>query len=135
MNSGIKFLLLILLDTALNAIFRTLREDFRKSLELTGNLLKCILAFAKFTDFHPLLITNKVCSLSLDVIEFELCRYEKWIEELERRKELAMNEESNTPKNKAEWDKIRIKFGELTRKQDQLLGGKSISSFRAKLVK
>jgi len=114
-------------ETALNALFRTLREDYKKSIELTTHIMSVCLSYGAFTDFHQLLIANKICSLTFDLIEFELHRYDKWRLEVARRQDIVENRSEfpgsagSYQKLKNDFEKMRLKFGELTRKQDYLL--------------
>ncbi|CAL8069836.1 unnamed protein product [Orchesella dallaii] len=107
-------------ESALNALFRTLREDYKKSMDLTTYILSVCLCYAQFTDFHKLLTSHKVCTITFDIIEFELLRYEKWALEVARRQEITEMEPA-VPKFRSEFEKMKQKFGELTRKQDALL--------------
>lgn len=109
-------------ESALNALFRTLREDYKKSMDLTTYILSVCLSYAQFADFHKLLTSHKVCTVTFDIIEFELLRYEKWTLEVARRQEIIELEvTSGVTKYRADFDKMKLKFGELTRKQDTLL--------------
>ncbi|OXA50433.1 kinesin-associated protein 3 [Folsomia candida] len=114
-------------ETALNALFRTLREEYRKSLDLTTHIMSTCLSYAQFTDFHPILLTNKTCSITFDLIEFELQRYEKWRLEVARRQDIVENRSEfpgsagSFQKAKADFERMRVKFAEVTRKQDHIL--------------
>ena len=44
-------------ETLFGTISRTLRDDFKKSLELTLYLLNIFQAYSNFTDFHEFLLT------------------------------------------------------------------------------
>jgi len=55
-NQNMEFLLQH--ETALGTISRTLRDDFKKSLEMTLYLLNVFQAYSNYTDFHDYLITN-----------------------------------------------------------------------------
>lgn len=70
------------IDSAINAIFRTLRDDSKKSSTLTKNILTICLNFASIRDFHALLINKKIPMLILEIIDFELERCEKWKSQL-----------------------------------------------------
>ena len=115
-----------MLDTALNAIFRTLREDYKKSMELTTNLLSIISSFAKYRDFHKLLVNNKICTLTMKIIDFELERYGNWIEILKEKKDVLSS--SANSKAAHEFQKLKLKFTDLIRKQDNLLAGNIASN-------
>lgn len=110
-------------ETALNALFRTLREEYRKSLDISTQVMSTCLSYAQFTDFHPLLLSNKITSITFDLIEFELQRYEKWRLELARRQDIVENRSEfpgsagSFQKVKADFERLRQKFVDVTRKQ------------------
>ena len=110
-------------ETALNALFRTLREDYKKSLDLTTNILLVCFYYSQFEDFHDMLITNKICSITFDILEYEMTRNEKWKEEVLHRQELAESSDASA-KTKHNFEKMMGRFSEVTRKQDDLLRGK-----------
>lgn len=45
-------------ETLLGTVSRTLRDDYKKSMELTLYLLNIFQAYSNFTQFHEFLITN-----------------------------------------------------------------------------
>ncbi|XP_021961702.1 kinesin-associated protein 3 [Folsomia candida] len=69
-------------DSAINAVFQTLREDSKKSSTLTKHILTICLNFARIRDFHELLINQKIPMLILEIVDFELERCEKWKSQL-----------------------------------------------------
>jgi len=81
-----------------NAIFRTLREDCKKSSVLTQNILSIILDFARFREFHGILLANKIPQLTLDIIDFELDRCERWKLQLQELEETSQPEEDQVVK-------------------------------------
>jgi hypothetical protein len=93
-------------------------------MELTTNLLSIIASFAKYRDFHKTLVANKICTLTMRIVDFELERYGNWIEILKEKKEAADSAASTNSKAVHEFQKLKIKFTDLIRKQDNLLAGK-----------
>jgi len=53
-------------ETLLGTVSRTLRDDFKKSMELTLYLLNIFQAYSNFSEFHEFLIT--VSSIELIMI-------------------------------------------------------------------
>lgn len=47
-------------ESLLPAVSRILRDDYKKSLDLSLYLLNVFYAYSHFTDFHPLLIENQI---------------------------------------------------------------------------
>lgn len=45
----------------LSALARVLREDWRKSLELSTNIIYIFFCFSSYTQFHPVIIQYRVC--------------------------------------------------------------------------
>ncbi|XP_055911716.1 kinesin-associated protein 3 isoform X1 [Eupeodes corollae] len=73
-------------EAALSALSRVLREDWRKSLDLSTNIIYIFFCFSTYTKFHPVIVKYKIGSLCMDVIDFELKRYENMRSELDVRK-------------------------------------------------
>lgn len=74
------------LEAVLSALSRVLREDWRKSLDLSTNIIYTFFCFSTYTHFHSVIVQYKIGSLCMDVIEHELKRYEQMKQDLERRK-------------------------------------------------
>ncbi|KAG8228826.1 hypothetical protein J437_LFUL008322 [Ladona fulva] len=81
-------------ETVLGALSRVLREEWRRSVELSTNIIYIFFCFSSFTQFHRIVIHYKVGSLCIEVIEHELRRYEQWEHELEQRRP-SRNTDSN----------------------------------------
>ncbi|XP_046404614.1 kinesin-associated protein 3-like [Ischnura elegans] len=81
-------------ETVLGALARVLREEWRRSVELSTNIIYIFFCFSSFTQFHRIVIHYKVGSLCIEVIEHELHRYEQWEHELEQRRP-TRNSDSN----------------------------------------
>ncbi len=47
--------------TLMGAFTRVLREEYKKSMELNYNIMRCFLAFSNFSEMHSILINYKVC--------------------------------------------------------------------------
>ena len=50
-------------ETLLGTVSRTLRDDFKKSMELTLYLLNIFQAYSNFSEFHEFLITVSIIKL------------------------------------------------------------------------
>ncbi|ALC48680.1 Kap3 [Drosophila busckii] len=74
-------------EACLSALSRVLREDWRKSLDLSTNIIYIFFCFSTYTKFHPLIVQYKIGSLCMDVIDYELRRYETMRNELDVRKQ------------------------------------------------
>lgn len=48
-------------EAMLSALARVLREDWRKSLELSTNIIYIFFCFSSYTQFHPVIIQYRVC--------------------------------------------------------------------------
>ncbi|XP_036317889.1 kinesin-associated protein 3, partial [Rhagoletis pomonella] len=73
-------------EACLSALSRVLREDWRKSLDLSTNIIYIFFCFSTYTKFHPVIVQYKIGSLCMDVIDYELRRYESMRSELDVRK-------------------------------------------------
>lgn len=108
---------MFLTESALNAIFRTLREDCKRSMELTCNILTICLFYAKIQDFHKRLIAHKIPQATLDIVDFELGRYEQWKMQIQKRKDAT----NNNMMSSNDVDKLTLKVEELSVTQTHLL--------------
>ena len=73
-------------EAVLSALSRVLREDWRKSLDLSTNIIYTFFCFSTYTHFHPVIVQYKIGSLCMDVIEHELKRYDQMKSDLDRRR-------------------------------------------------
>uniref|UniRef100_A0A1B6ETE2 Kinesin-associated protein 3 n=1 Tax=Cuerna arida TaxID=1464854 RepID=A0A1B6ETE2_9HEMI len=72
-------------DAVLSALARVLREDWKKNLELSTNIVYTFFCFSTFSQFHPIIQQYKVGSLCLEIVEYELNRYTQLKKEVESR--------------------------------------------------
>ncbi|KAE8748254.1 hypothetical protein FOCC_FOCC005093 [Frankliniella occidentalis] len=70
-------------ESLLSALSRVLREDWRKSMELSTNIVYVFFCFSTFSQFHSLVLQYKIGSLCMEIIDFELRRYDQWKTDLE----------------------------------------------------
>lgn len=52
----------VVTEAVLSALSRVLREDWRKSLDLSTNIIYIFFCFSTYTHFHPLILQYKVCN-------------------------------------------------------------------------
>ena len=72
-------------STVMGALTRVLTEEFKKSTELTFNILRIFLSFSNFMEMHGLLANYRVGMLTLKAIEYEVKRWEHRAEEKEEK--------------------------------------------------
>ncbi|XP_017772708.1 PREDICTED: kinesin-associated protein 3 [Nicrophorus vespilloides] len=70
-------------ETLLSALTRVLREDWKKSIVLCTNLIFIFFCFSTYSCFHNVILQYKIGSLCMNVIGYELQRYEDWKLQLE----------------------------------------------------
>ncbi|XP_022902921.2 kinesin-associated protein 3 [Onthophagus taurus] len=70
-------------ETFLSALARVLREDWKKSIVLSTNLIFIFFCFSTYSTFHHVVLHYKIGSLCMDIIDFELGRYDDWKSELD----------------------------------------------------
>lgn len=107
-------------EILLGALARVLREDGRKSIELSTNIVHIFCCFSVFTQFHQVVAQHKVGSLCIDVVDNELKRFELWGEELDKKKSAIESGKSNVVLVN-DYEKSLQKYLNLVKKQDQLL--------------
>ncbi|KAF8770700.1 Kinesin-associated protein 3 like protein [Argiope bruennichi] len=107
-------------EILLGALARVLREDGRKSIELSTNIVHIFCCFSVFTQFHPVIAQHKVGSLCIDVVDNELKRFDQWTEEMTKKKNIIDSGKTNAALN-SEYEKSFQKYVSLVKKQNQLL--------------
>ncbi|KOB76892.1 putative kinesin-associated protein [Operophtera brumata] len=86
-------------EALLSALSRVLREEWKRSIELSTNIVYTFFCFSTYNEFHPVIIQYKIGSLCMDVIDYELKRYDQW------------KEKSELPKSRIPEPKRRPKSG------------------------
>lgn len=76
----------LFVEPVLGAMARVLREDWKKSTELTTNIVYIFFCFSSFSQFHSIIIHYKIGAMCMLVMENEIKRYEQWSAELEKKK-------------------------------------------------
>ncbi|KOX78032.1 Kinesin-associated protein 3 [Melipona quadrifasciata] len=108
-------------ESLLSALARVLREDWRRSIELSTNIVYIFFCFSTYSQFHNIVLEYRIGSLCMDIIDFELRRYDQWKEDMEKRRLTVTVTENDIKKLKEELEKNRKKFKSLIKKQEQLL--------------
>ncbi|XP_022528562.2 kinesin-associated protein 3b isoform X1 [Astyanax mexicanus] len=107
-------------ETALGALARVLREDWKQSVELATTIIYVFFCFSSFSQFHSLITHYKIGALSMNIIEHELKRYDLWQDELEK-KSKACDEDPDNLTLRKDHEKAYKKYQSLLVKQEQLL--------------
>ncbi|XP_060773419.1 kinesin-associated protein 3a [Neoarius graeffei] len=113
-------------ETALGALARVLREDWKQSVDLATTIIYVFFCFSNFIQFHALITHYKIGALCMNIMEHELKRYDLWQEELQKKKraEILSAGLVKDPENqnlKKEYEKALKKYHGLLIKQEQLL--------------
>uniref|UniRef100_A0A3Q3K3R5 Kinesin-associated protein 3b n=1 Tax=Monopterus albus TaxID=43700 RepID=A0A3Q3K3R5_MONAL len=108
-------------ESALGALARVLREDWKQSVDLATTIIYVFFCFSSFSQFHGLVTHFKIGALCMNIIEHELKRYDLWQDELQKKK---------TNQNlKKEHEKSLRKYQSLLIKQEQLLRGIVVNKY------
>ncbi|XP_075339809.1 kinesin-associated protein 3-like isoform X2 [Odontesthes bonariensis] len=107
-------------ETALGALARVLREDWKQSVELATIIIYIFFCFSSFSQFHGVVSHYKIGALCMSVVEHELKRHEMWREEL-RKKNKACESAPENGSLRRDQDKALRKYQGLLAKQEQLL--------------
>lgn len=75
-------------EALLSALSRVLREEWKRSIELSTNIVYSFFCFSTYNEFHSIIIQYKIGSLCMDVIDYELKRYDQWKEKVEGKKQV-----------------------------------------------
>lgn len=73
-------------ESLLSALARVLREDWRRSIELSTNIVYIFFCFSTYSQFHSIVLEYRIGSLCMDIIDFELGRYDQWKEDMDKRR-------------------------------------------------
>ncbi|KAJ3186592.1 hypothetical protein HDU85_007412 [Gaertneriomyces sp. JEL0708] len=107
-------------DALMSALPRVLREDGRRSMDLTHNILYFFFCLSNFSQYHPLITAHKIGDMCLKTTDQELARYDLWMKDL-----AALESKSaQTPADAqlaSELEREHRKLQAMLRKQDQLL--------------
>ncbi|XP_073941675.1 kinesin associated protein 3 [Choristoneura fumiferana] len=98
-------------EALLSALSRVLREEWKRSIELSTNIVYSFFCFSTYNEFHPIIIQYKIGSLCMDVIDYELKRYDQWKEKVEGKKQVPTPDKSEPPKSRIPEPKRRPKSG------------------------
>ncbi|XP_077076786.1 kinesin-associated protein 3a isoform X5 [Siphateles boraxobius] len=107
-------------ETALGALARVLREDWKQSVDLATTIIYVFFCFSSFSQFHGLITHYKIGALCMSIIEHELKRYDLWQDELQKKKKTDIDDPDNQNLKK-EYEKALKKYHGLLTKQEQLL--------------
>ncbi|MCJ8743509.1 hypothetical protein PDJAM_G00094940 [Pangasius djambal] len=126
-------------ETALGALARVLREDWKQSVDLATTIIYVFFCFSSFIQFHALITHYKIGALCMNIMEHELKRYDLWQEELQKKKRAdilsawlirgskesyrgqVVKSDPENPNLKKEYEKALKKYHGLLIKQEQLL--------------
>ncbi|XP_072936591.1 kinesin-associated protein 3 [Epargyreus clarus] len=98
-------------EALLSALSRVLREEWKRSIELSTNIVYTFFCFSTYIEFHPVIIQYKIGSLCMDVIDYELKRYDQWKEKVEGKKQMLTPDKNELPKSRIPEPKRRPKSG------------------------
>lgn len=100
-------------ETLLGAVSRVLREEWKVSIDLTTNIIYTFFCFSTFSQFHPVISHYKIGSLVMDIVEYEINRYQQWLDEKNRKKRRGSSN--------SESEELEKRFETFKAKQEQTL--------------
>uniref|UniRef100_A0AAZ3SSD7 Kinesin-associated protein 3 n=1 Tax=Oncorhynchus tshawytscha TaxID=74940 RepID=A0AAZ3SSD7_ONCTS len=103
-------------ETALGALARVLREDWKQSVDLATTIIYVFFCFSSFSQFHGQVTHYKIGALCMNIIEHELKRYDLWQDELQKKAAAYILQLKSK-----EHEKAFKKYQGLLIKQEQLL--------------
>lgn len=74
-------------ETLFGTVSRTLRDDYKKSIDLTLYLLNIFQAYSNFTQFHEFLSNNQIGDTTMKIIDHEIKRYIVRVREFKKKSE------------------------------------------------
>ncbi|XP_058806309.1 kinesin-associated protein 3 isoform X2 [Phymastichus coffea] len=78
-------------ESLLSVLARVLREDWKKSIELSINIIYIFYCFSTYSQFHNYVLDHRIGSLCMEIIDYELTRYDQWKDDLEKRRRYFEN--------------------------------------------
>ena len=113
-------------ETLIGALSRVLREEWKSSIDLTTNIIYIFFCFSTFTQFHPVILNHKIGSQVLDILQYEVSRYNSWSADINKKHKSIENmktskDEGDMEREKAEVDVLDQKFTNFVSKQEQTL--------------
>ncbi|XP_014221190.1 kinesin-associated protein 3 isoform X1 [Trichogramma pretiosum] len=73
-------------ESLLSVLARLLREDWRKSIDLAINIVYIFFCFSTYSQFHKVIVECRIGSLCMEIVDYELGRYDQWKEDFEQRR-------------------------------------------------
>ena len=110
-------------ENLFGTVSRTLRDDFKKSIELTLYLLNIFQAYSNFRVFHGFLIQNQIGDTTIKIIDHEIKRYVVRVKEFKDKSE-RVKEMMSSPDYEAACEDLRKDEKRLTsmiKKQEKVL--------------
>ena len=63
-----------MVESLLGVLTRTLRDEYKKSIDLTIYILGTMLALSNFREFHELLLENQIGDATMKVVDYQVKR-------------------------------------------------------------
>ncbi|GAB1600302.1 kinesin-associated protein 3-like isoform X1 [Argonauta hians] len=109
-------------ETVVGALARVLKEDWKRNTELATHIISIFFSFSNFSQFHGVILHFKIGALCINVIDYELKKYDLWNDEIQKKKRnIAEVEKEEKVRAKEEYDKSLKKLECYVKKQEQLL--------------
>jgi hypothetical protein len=109
-------------ETLLGVLSRELRENSKKSYDLSTAIACCFLCFSHFSQFHALLMQHQCGDVTMRVLEYESKRYRVRLEEITKKvQKLEELGPSATGEDRKQVDKDQKKHRIQLNKQDKLM--------------
>ena len=106
-----------IVETVVSALARILREEWKASTELTTNIIYTFFCFSSFSEFHPVILTQKIGAMCMTILDYELNKYKQWTQEIGEKRKVFEKD----PSAKKEYERSYKKYQSLVRKQEHLL--------------
>jgi len=113
-------------DTLFGLCSRTLKEEFKKSTELSLYLLYAFYAYSSFPEFHTYLLENVIGATTMKIIRYQLERYEIRKEDVDEKRAKAKKMDPNMSIEQQEetrkaFESEEKKFNKLVKKHERVL--------------
>jgi hypothetical protein len=102
-------------ESLIELLSRTLREEYKKNMELSIYLLCVFFTYSSYAEFHPILSEFMIGDTCVKIVEFQLAKY------IIRKQELANKEATLKNTSPKDYEKELSRFFFMVKKQDRIL--------------
>jgi hypothetical protein len=105
-------------DSLMGTLSRTLRDDYKKSMDLCLYLLSSFYVLSNYAEFHSVLLQNQLGDTTMKCIEYQIQRFDLRVAEYQK---MLAKVEAN-PKESKEYKLLREELDKEVKKMNKMIG-------------